>query len=82
MQNLHDGKTRIPPTSESNGHHGGKNGDTHIDMKEEQTYSSQSDLKAAALNDTILKRIPVGAEATTVLVSSSYFRSDGDSGES
>lgn len=37
-------------------------------MKEETYSSSQEDLKKAQ-NDTILKRIPVGAEATTVLVS-------------
>lgn len=33
----------------------------------EETYSSSEDLKKIQ-NDTILKRIPVGAEATTVLV--------------
>jgi len=40
-----------------------------VDIKEEQTFSSASneDLKKAT-NDSILKRIPVGAEATTVLV--------------
>lgn len=42
--------------------------DTKIDMKEETYSSSQEDLRKA-LNDTILKRIPVGAQATTVLVS-------------
>lgn len=41
--------------------------ETKIDMKEETYSSSQEDLKRVA-NDTILKRIPVGAEATTVLV--------------
>ncbi|KAJ6644523.1 Anion exchange protein 2 [Pseudolycoriella hygida] len=41
--------------------------ETKIDMKEETYSSSQEDLKRTT-NDTILKRIPVGAEATTVLV--------------
>lgn len=40
---------------------------TIIDLKEETYTSSTEDLKKAH-NDTILKRIPVGAEATTVLV--------------
>lgn len=39
-----------------------------IDMKEELTYTSSSeDLKKAA-KESILRKIPVGAEATTVLV--------------
>lgn len=47
----------------------GSNGETKIDMKEETTYtSSQEDLKRAQ-HDTILKRIPMNSEATTVLVS-------------
>lgn len=41
-----------------------------IDMKDDMYSSSQEDLKKLQ-NDTILKRIPAGAEATTVLVSSS-----------
>jgi hypothetical protein len=46
----------------------GSNGDAKIDMKEETTYTaSQEDLKRAQ-HDTILKRIPVNSEATTVLV--------------
>lgn len=53
----------------NNGHNGNGH-DMRIDMKEETMYtSSQEDLKKAQ-NDTILKRIPVGAEATTVLVRS------------
>lgn len=40
---------------------------TTIDMKEETYTSSSEDLKKAH-NDAILKRIPIGAEATTVLV--------------
>lgn len=43
--------------------------DTKIDMKEETTYTaSQEDLKRLQ-RETILKRIPNNAEATTVLVS-------------
>lgn len=55
--------------NEINGNGNGHHLDTRIDIKEEQTYytSSQEDLKKAQ-HDTILKRIPVGAEATTVLV--------------
>lgn len=68
----HDTKPKILPASEINGHGNGhhQNGhDTRIDMKEETTYTaSQEDIRKA-LHDTILKRIPVGAEATTVLVS-------------
>nr|XP_018917358.1 PREDICTED: band 3 anion exchange protein isoform X1 [Bemisia tabaci]XP_018917359.1 PREDICTED: band 3 anion exchange protein isoform X1 [Bemisia tabaci]XP_018917360.1 PREDICTED: band 3 anion exchange protein isoform X1 [Bemisia tabaci] len=48
-----------------------KNGLTHhaIDMKEETTYmSSSEDLSRKAQKESILKRIPVDAEATTVLV--------------
>lgn len=37
-------------------------------MKEETYSSSQEDLKRGTNHDTILKRIPLGAEATTVLV--------------
>lgn len=61
MNQSDDKKTRIPPISETNGSH------TMIDMKEETYTSSQEDLKKAA-HDTIFKRIPEGAEATTVLV--------------
>lgn len=66
-QNLNDNKPRILPVSEINGINGHKVSDTHIDMREETYTTSQEDLKRA-LHDTILKRIPVGAEATTVLV--------------
>uniref|UniRef100_A0A336M5M2 Anion exchange protein n=2 Tax=Culicoides sonorensis TaxID=179676 RepID=A0A336M5M2_CULSO len=41
--------------------------DTRIDMKEETYASSQEDLKKIQ-SDSIMKRIPRGAEATTVLV--------------
>lgn len=42
--------------------------DTRIDIKEETYASSQEDLKKMQ-GDSIMKRIPRGAEATTVLVS-------------
>lgn len=42
--------------------------DTRIDIKEETYTSSQEDLKKMQ-GDSIMKRIPRGAEATTVLVS-------------
>lgn len=44
-----------------------KGSDTRIDIREEIYASSQEDFKKLQ-SDTILKRIPVGAEATTVLV--------------
>lgn len=54
------------PSSEINGH----SGETRIDINQETTYSSsQEDLVKKANHDSILKRIPIGAEATTVLVS-------------
>lgn len=53
------------PSADINGHSAGE---TKIDMRQEETYSSsQEDLKRAQ-PDSILKRIPAGAEATTVLV--------------
>lgn len=42
--------------------------DARIDMKEETYASSQEDIKRLQ-SDSIMKRIPKGAEATTVLVS-------------
>lgn len=55
------------PAADINGH----SGETRIDINnQETTYtSSQEDLAKKAHHDSILKRIPVGAEATTVLVS-------------
>lgn len=51
----------------------GKDGETRIDLHEETYASSQEDFKKLH-SDTILKRIPVGAEATTVLVNNcAYF---------
>lgn len=41
--------------------------DTRIDLKEETYASSQEDIKRLQ-SDSIMKRIPKGAEATTVLV--------------
>lgn len=45
-----------------------KSNDLKIDMKDDLYSSSQEDLKKLQ-NDTILKRIPHGSEATAVLVS-------------
>lgn len=45
----------------------------HIDMKEETYGSSTEDIVKRAQKESILKRIPVGAEATTVLVGSVDF---------
>ncbi|XP_070499524.1 band 3 anion transport protein-like isoform X2 [Chironomus tepperi] len=60
----------------NNGSHLFRNGstaDTKIDMSQETTYTaSQEDLKKLA-KETILKRIPDNAEATTVLVGSVEF---------
>ncbi|XP_025420919.1 anion exchange protein 3 isoform X2 [Sipha flava] len=45
----------------------------HIDMKEETYTSSTEDMVKKAQKESILKRIPIGAEATTVLVGSVDF---------
>lgn len=45
----------------------------HIDMKEETYSSSTEDMVKRAQKESILKRIPIGAEATTVLVGSVNF---------
>lgn len=67
-----DSKPKIVPASDINGHAGSHStGDARIDLREETYSSSQEDLKRLQ-NDSILKRIPVGAEATTVLVSEVY----------
>lgn len=64
-----DSKPKIVPASDVNGHAGSHStGDARIDLREETYSSSQEDLKRLQ-SDSILKRIPVGAEATTVLVS-------------
>lgn len=61
------------PASDINGHAGSHStGDARIDLREETYSSSQEDLKRLQ-NDTILKRIPVGAEATTVLVRIDFY---------
>ncbi|XP_034254186.1 anion exchange protein 2 isoform X2 [Thrips palmi] len=88
LQNLHDDKKpRIIPSqtninsavkdgcNNSSNHSDGKHKDSLvIDMKEETTYSSSTeDLNRKGTNETIFKRIPVGAEATTVLVGSVDF---------
>ncbi|XP_073840972.1 anion exchange protein Ae2 isoform X1 [Musca autumnalis] len=60
-----DKKIKIMPALEIGGSK--KSNDLKIDMKDDMYSSSQEDLKKLQ-NDTILKRIPQGAEATTVLV--------------
>ncbi|XP_037810196.1 electrogenic sodium bicarbonate cotransporter 1 isoform X2 [Lucilia sericata] len=60
-----DKKIKIMPALEIGGSK--KSNDLKIDMKDDLYSSSQEDLKKLQ-NDTILKRIPHGAEATTVLV--------------
>lgn len=66
------GSDHLNGTSKSHNRNG-STGETKIDMREETTYTaSQEDLKKAA-NDSILKRIPQNAEATTVLVGSVDF---------
>jgi len=44
-----------------------------VDIKEEQTYTSSSEDIRKAAKESILKKIPVGAEATTVLVGAVEF---------
>ncbi|KAM7358802.1 anion exchange protein Ae2 isoform 4-T7 [Cochliomyia hominivorax] len=67
LQNLsgEDKKIKIMPALEIGGSK--KSNELKIDMKDDMYSSSQEDLKKLQ-NDTILKRIPQGAEATTVLV--------------
>ncbi|KAM7358796.1 anion exchange protein Ae2 isoform 1-T4 [Cochliomyia hominivorax] len=60
-----DKKIKIMPALEIGGSK--KSNELKIDMKDDMYSSSQEDLKKLQ-NDTILKRIPQGAEATTVLV--------------
>uniref|UniRef100_A0A182KC55 Anion exchange protein n=1 Tax=Anopheles christyi TaxID=43041 RepID=A0A182KC55_9DIPT len=61
-----DKKPRIVPAAEINGH--GGHGETRINISEETYTSSQEDIKMRTQKESILKRIPEGAEATTVLV--------------
>nr|XP_029722117.1 band 3 anion transport protein isoform X7 [Aedes albopictus] len=70
LQSVDDKKPRIVPSSEINGH---GHGETKINMHEETYTSSQEDIKMRAQKESILKRIPEGAEATTVLVGSVDF---------
>lgn len=69
-QSVDDKKPRIVPSSEINGH---GHGETKINMHEETYTSSQEDIKMRTQKESILKRIPEGAEATTVLVGSVDF---------
>ncbi|XP_036336298.1 band 3 anion transport protein-like [Rhagoletis pomonella] len=67
LQNLsgEDKRPKIMPASEIGGSK--RSNDLKIDMRDDMFSSSQENLQKLQ-NDTILKRIPVGAEATTVLV--------------
>ncbi|XP_035792691.1 anion exchange protein 2-like isoform X9 [Anopheles albimanus] len=71
LQSVDDKKPRIVPSSEINGHGGGSHGGHETRINVEETYtSSQEDIKMRTTQqkESILKRIPEGAEATTVLV--------------
>nr|XP_016934426.1 anion exchange protein 3 isoform X5 [Drosophila suzukii] len=74
LQNLSGGtddkKIKIMPANEIGGSK--RSNELKIDMKDDMYSSSQEDLKKLQ-NDTILKRIPAGAEATTVLVGAVEF---------
>ncbi|XP_062543576.1 band 3 anion transport protein isoform X4 [Armigeres subalbatus] len=70
LQSVDDKKPRIVPSNDINGH---GYGETKINMHEETYTSSQEDIKIRAQKESILKRIPEGAEATTVLVGSVEF---------
>ncbi|KRK01560.1 uncharacterized protein Dyak_GE21718, isoform E [Drosophila yakuba] len=65
-----DKKIKIMPAAEIGGSK--RSNELKIDMKDDMYSSSQEDLKKLQ-NDTILKRIPAGAEATTVLVGAVEF---------
>ncbi|XP_053689178.1 band 3 anion transport protein isoform X2 [Sabethes cyaneus] len=72
LQSVDDKKTRIVQSSDINGH-GHATGETKINMQEETYTSSQEDIKMRVQKESILKRIPEGAEATTVLVGAVEF---------
>nr|XP_036219895.1 band 3 anion transport protein isoform X7 [Bactrocera oleae]XP_036219896.1 band 3 anion transport protein isoform X7 [Bactrocera oleae]XP_036219897.1 band 3 anion transport protein isoform X7 [Bactrocera oleae]XP_036219898.1 band 3 anion transport protein isoform X7 [Bactrocera oleae]XP_036219899.1 band 3 anion transport protein isoform X7 [Bactrocera oleae] len=67
LQNLsgEDKKPRIMPAAEIGGSK--RSNELKIDMRDDLYSSSQENLQKLQ-NDSILKRIPVGSEATTVLV--------------
>ncbi|KAL7734702.1 hypothetical protein ACLKA6_010995 [Drosophila palustris] len=65
-----DKKIKIMPANEIGGSK--RSNELKIDMKDDMYSSSQEDLKKLQ-NDTILRRIPAGAEATTVLVGAVEF---------
>ncbi|XP_022213729.2 anion exchange protein 3 isoform X5 [Drosophila obscura] len=74
LQNLSGGtddkKIKIMPAADIGGSK--RSNELKIDMKDDMYSSSQEDLKKLQ-NDTILRRIPAGAEATTVLVGAVEF---------
>lgn len=59
---MNDAKPKIVSNMPLDNHH------TAVDMKEELTFTSSNEDLKKVQNDYILKRIPVGAEATVVLV--------------
>ncbi|XP_015043258.2 anion exchange protein 2 isoform X2 [Drosophila pseudoobscura] len=65
-----DKKIKIMPAADIGGSK--RSNELKIDMKDDMYSSSQEDLKKLQ-NDTILRRIPAGAEATTVLVGAVEF---------
>lgn len=77
LQNLHEDqrKVKLVPSASALDKVSGNllqppllNHHTSIDMKEETYLSSSEDLARKSTKESILKRIPIGAEATTVLV--------------
>lgn len=61
------GDRKVSQASDLFNWRGNSHQDTRIDIKEETYMSSQEDIKRLQ-SDSIMKRIPRGAEATTVLV--------------
>lgn len=62
-QNLHDSKPKIVTSNQNL-----DNNHTSVDIKEEVTFTSSIEELKRNQNEYILKRIPIGAEATVVLV--------------
>ncbi|KAI5701573.1 hypothetical protein M8J75_010969 [Diaphorina citri] len=68
--------TSVPATkiiSSNNNHMDVEKGVNHTDKKEETYFSSAEDIAKRAQKESIFKRIPEGAEATTVLVGAVEF---------
>lgn len=62
------GDRKVSQASDLFNWRGNLHADARIEIKEETYMSSQEDIKRLQ-SDSIMKRIPRGAEATTVLVS-------------